>query len=298
MSNTLVEIHSFEKATARHEPLTDEMCAKMNELQKDDNNPLGFRAAAWNFTALGRFGGFRCGEFAMDSKFTIRYYVLPDGSLVVCCFTLKNFKMYDDKGDNVRSPLQNRRKVAFTGTEFDVQKNRMNGQIITFKRLARKFKDYCPCENQLDILARAQVLGNTAPDDPLCVYRDKKRRTCYLTGADMTAYYRFVMRLTRPNISDEELTLISTHSLRVYACVLLHEAGKDGTPIKLRLRWLSDCFEVYLRNTNRICDQHNDALSGSTKNMVKLALEAIGLDGPVHVEGVINLSMDEIDDED
>ena len=114
----------------------------------------------------------------------------------------------------------------------------------------------------------------------------------------MTAYYQFVMRLTCPNILDEELTLISTHSLRVYACVLLHEIGKDGPYIKPRLHWLSNCFEVYSRNINRICDQHNNALSGSTRNMVKLALKTIGLDGPVHIKGVINLSMDEIDDKD
>ena len=48
------------------------------------------------------------------------------------------------------------------------------------------------------------------------------------------------MRLTRANISDEELTLISTHSLRVHACVCLYEVGKDIFYIKLRLRWLSD----------------------------------------------------------
>ena len=128
----------------------------------------------------------------------------------------------------------------------------MNGRIIKFDRLSRRFKHYYLVENQLDILARASHLGFTEPEDPLCVYRNKKGDINYLTGSDITAYYRDVMTMVRPNITDAELSLISTHSLRVYACVLLHEAGKDGPYIKLRLRWLSDCFEVYLRNTVRI----------------------------------------------
>ena len=150
----------------------------------------------------------------------------------------------------------------------------------------------------LEILTRAQVLGNTEPEDPLCVYKDEVGKTVYLTGDDMTAYYRFVMRLTRPGITAADLALISTHSLRVYACVLLHEAGKDGPYIKLRLRWLSNCYEVYLRNTDKIRAQHNVALNESLQNMLRLAMDAASQDQPIHVTGVVNLSMDDVDDED
>ena len=264
----------------------------------EDRDPLGFRATIWNFTALGRFGGFSCGEFAMDSRTSIRYYILPNGDLVVRCFVVRNFKFYDDTGDNVKEPLTNRRKVSYSGVEFDVQKNRMNGQIIKFSRLSRRFKHYCPVENQLDILTRASHLGFTEPEDPLCVYRNKKGDINYLTGSDITAYYRDVTAMVRPNITDAKLSLISTHSLRVYACVLLHEAGKDGPYIKLRLRWLSDCFEVYLCNTVRIRNQHTEALQGSTENMIRLAIEALDLDGPVHFDGILNLSYNDVADED
>ena len=298
VAKVLKKVKEFEKAQKRRDSLSDEALAKMLDLMIEDKNPLGFKAAVWNFTALGRFGGFRCGEFAMDSRTQIRYYILPNGELIVRCFVIQNFKMYDDTGDNVKDPLSNRRKVSHSGVEFDVQKNRMNGQIIKFTRLSRRFKHYCPVENQLDIMARAAYLGSTDPEDPLCVYRNEKGETNYLTGSDITAYYRDVMRTVRPNITDAELSLISTHSLRVYACVLLHEAGKDGPYIKLRLRWLSDCFEVYLRNTTRIRNQHNEALQGSTDNMIRLAIEALGLDGPIHVDGVLNLSYDDVADED
>ena len=58
-------------------------------------NLLGFKAAVYEFTALGRFGGFCWQEFAMDSTTKIKYYVLPDGTKVIRAFTLKNFIFYD-----------------------------------------------------------------------------------------------------------------------------------------------------------------------------------------------------------
>ena len=70
-----------------------------------------------------------------------------------------------------------------------------------------------------------------------------------------------------PHILDEELCLVSSHSLRVKACVLLAEAGMSGYYIKLRLRWKSDCFEVYLRNTTTISLQHNAALESVNETM-------------------------------
>ena len=67
------------------------------------------------------------------------------------------------------------------------------------------------------------------------------------------------------------------------AC-LLYEAGKDGIYIKLRTRWLSDCFQTYLRNTYTICAQHMAVLGGDNADILrKLALpnSTIAKD-PVH----------------
>ena len=90
----------------------------------------------------------------MDSKYTIRYYVLPDGTYVVRAFTVKNFICYDDKGDVIDEPLTARHQVVVGATQYDVQKNRMNGQIISYRRLDGQ-PDYCSVENMLEILTRA-----------------------------------------------------------------------------------------------------------------------------------------------
>ena len=194
-------------------------------------------------------------------------------------------------------PLSRRRYVRKLGIEYDVQKNRCNGQIIAYLRLP-DISVWCPIERALSILARAQVLGCRDPEDPLCVYRDENGVTQYITGSDVTDYYRFVTKLVMPNISAEELKLISTHSIRVRACVLLHEAGKGKSFIKLRIRWLSDCFEIYLRNTERITTQHSDALSDVQRRMSEMVLDTMGPDVAIVCAGEMDLKMDDLEDYD
>ena len=62
----------------------------------------------------------------------------------------------------------------------------------------------------------------------------------------------------------------SAHSIRVWACVLLDEAGKSAEFIKKRLRWLGDSFRLYLRDTSVITTQHRDALEGSSREAMEL----------------------------
>ena len=63
-------------------------------------------------------------------------------------------------------PLSRRRYVRKLGIEYDVQKNRCNGQVITYLRLPDVLV-WCPVERALSILTRAQVLGFQDPEDPL-----------------------------------------------------------------------------------------------------------------------------------
>jgi hypothetical protein len=58
--------------------------------------------------------------------------------------------------------------------------------------------------------------------------------------------------------------------LRVWACVLLDEAGKPPDYIKKRLRWLGDSFRMYLRDTAIIQHQHVDALLAAPQEVMVL----------------------------
>jgi len=90
-----------------------------------------------------------------------------------------------------------------------------------------------------------------------------------------------------PNISNEELKLMLVHSIRVFAYVLPHEAGKDGPFIKLRLRWLSNCFEVYLQNTE----------TNNHSRMANIAISSANLNEVVFVVGIEDMQMHELEDE-
>ena len=81
--------------------------------------------------------------------------------------------------------------------------------------------------------------------------------------------------------------------------MLLHEAGKDALYIKLRLRWLRDCFQVYLRNTKRICAQHNASLKNVNDTILKaleLSRETIP-DDAIHSEGVTDTELGSEDED-
>ena len=62
-------------------------------------------------------------------------------------------------------------------------------------------------------------------------------------------------------IKDKEaLQRWSSHSLRVGACVILHSMGITETQLKWLLRWRSDAFMVYLRNTAILANTQYETL--------------------------------------
>ena len=289
---------AFEDEPARRRELPDGVLTKMCELAGQAHRH-SFRACAWDFTGAGCFGGYREQEFAMASRQEIRWYVASDGTKIERAFLMDDFLPYDKYQIAIppRQVVTNREAIVSLGNRYKIQKNRRNGQIIRYSRLHSRYRRFCPVEIGLDIIDRALQLGQSETD-PLCVYRDEEGVLCYLTGTDMTQYYRFVTQLVMPNISAAELKLISTHSIRVKACTLLHEAGKDAPYIKIRLRWLSDCFEVYLRNTDVIVQQHGEALRDSHRRMLAMANDmAVDYD-LVADEGEYDTDQEDIEDDD
>jgi hypothetical protein len=68
----------------------------------------------------------------------------------------------------------------------------------------------------------------------------------------------------------DKLKQYFAHSLRVWACVLLNEAGKLPDYIKKRLQWLGDSFRMYLRDPAIIQHQHVDALMAASQEVMDL----------------------------
>ncbi len=119
------------------------------------------------------------------------------------------------------------------------------------------------------MVMRASHLGQ--PDDmPVACYRTKKAPLLYTTGSRIATLLREAVRKVQPSTSANDLKKYSAHSLRVWACVLLDEAGMSPSFIQKCLRWLGDSFKMYLRDTKAIQDKHLATLQSSSSNVMAL----------------------------
>jgi hypothetical protein len=119
------------------------------------------------------------------------------------------------------------------------------------------------------MVMRASHLGQ--PDDmPVACYRTKKAPLLYITGSRIAALYREAVKKVRPSTSADDLKKYSAHSLHVWACVLLDEAGMSPSFIQKRLCWLVDSFKMCLRDTKAIQDKHLAALQSASSDVMAL----------------------------
>ena len=294
----LEEQTKYEEECARRAPLPDAVIMRLYELACESGDPHCFRTVVWHIVNKGRYLGYRRQEYAMERHDKIDYYLLPSGLRVMRAFAVNDIKFFNSAGlqlSRLPQSRESRDAIEAAGALFKIQKNRQNGQLQRCQR-NRRHPKFCFVESAMALVDNALYLGQNWTD-PLCVYREGLT-TKMLTGHDVTTYLRFVTQSVHPAISQTDLNLISTHSVRVTAAVSLHEAGKDATYIKLRLRWLSDCFLVYLRNTRVILIQHNRALEPAHARMLELALTSMDLPtAPAHVVPV-DTSIPDLEDED
>ncbi len=119
--------------------------------------------------------------------------------------------------------------------------------------------DFCVPSAVIHMIKRARALDQPS-NLPLCVYRGKGGKLVYLTANVVTNFLRKVAKKVHTGISKADLAKISAHSLRVWAACLLHEAGQSGDYIKKRIRWLSECYRIYLRDSDILGHKHNEVL--------------------------------------
>jgi hypothetical protein len=197
-------------------------------------------------------------KYAQTTDKNVDYHVYLYRKQVIKAFTANNFQFFD-KNSQVITELSDTSievvdKVCIT---WHIQKNRQNNQMVTL--LTDKTNTaICPILGALHLVLRARCLSQ--PDSmPVACY-SKKDSLAYITGTRITVLFRAVARAVLPTITKEDKQQYSSHLLRVWACVLLDEAGQSPNYIKKRLRWMGDFFRMYLRDTLVIQDQHHKAL--------------------------------------
>lgn len=132
-------------------------------------------------------------------------------------------------------------------------KNNDNGQVILFSRNTID-PELCVVTAAERIIRREQHLL-VSPTHPVTVYRHHDS-VFNITDSDAKKSIQTCAKTVYNLTSQLDISKFSNHSVRVGACVALHCAGVDTLTIKTRLRWQSDFFVIYLRNTPLLAATH------------------------------------------
>ena len=246
-----------EDVARRRNPVTPEMAVAL--IQRGQRAELTSKdALIRDLIIISSEMGPRAAEVVQTTRSRPDVHQYPSGKTVIKSICRDWFTCYDKNKRRVLNPIKRRKAVQDIEIAWKIQKNCRNGDKGWYTRTR------CPgklkvVEALINMFDRAVQLG--PPNHlPLAVYRNDKGVVRYLTRDELTKAIRKAAKEAHGDMTKNELSLLSCHSLRVWAAVLLHEAGKDGDYIKIRLRWVSEAYRVYLRNTRTSAKLHNEAL--------------------------------------
>ncbi|KAL3790760.1 hypothetical protein HJC23_010039 [Cyclotella cryptica] len=223
-----------------------------------------FHSVATDWSLLGRYTGFRKSEWCQDSPRCFHCITdplwgnRPDSIAVIA----EDFTLKDNNGLRVPVTLSTKpSSVHFAKLHIRYQKNQDNYQVLTFSA-AKGNSISCPVHAILRILQRGLRLGLPA-NHPAAIVANTSdpRGFSFITGSLFTLWLQAitctVYHLKKGNPT---IPKWGTHSIRVTATNLLHRAQFSSSFIKNRLRWRSNTFQMYLRNTFHMADKHSCAL--------------------------------------
>jgi len=180
-------------------------------------------------------------------------------------FIITDVTAYDKQGRHLDLRTAPLSQVDSMNVKWRYQKNGENGEVITYYRDYGN-PDWCAVVALWNITQRAIRL-NIPAHEPIAKYQDPKGKIYFLTDYQATALLRRAARNVL-NITDASiLSKWSSHLLRVTAANELHRMNFSESFIKKRLRWKSDAYMVYLRNTIHIAHNHT---MGMSKTLIKV----------------------------
>jgi hypothetical protein len=268
------ELTRWETVPNRREPFSLAMIDAQAKKVKDTNAPfLSFDAAFLDWSEVGTFNGNRRAEWCQDSSHSNPEKPQINRFGDAMAFCPNDIEMRTPGGRRLvgAAILQLPVSAYFSCyVTWRTQKNGDNGQVKVWTR-AQHSGGRSLIEPMYRILQRFVALrGASDTVTPLALYQTdhlKAPKVLLITDSKATVAMRWlaakVYKLD-PVKHKDELQRWSCHSFRVGACVLLHEQGFTGEQIKFLLRWRSDAFMTYLRNSTILADQQVRALDRSS----------------------------------
>jgi len=258
-----------ENVAKQRSPLTKEMFARMVLIGK--TSPINSaKAVLYDWFCVIRIAGFRCAEYAQTKQTSVDIHEYPSGRKVVKAFTAPDWTFYAKDGSIINSDNWQANSVVPHKVKllFRIQKNRQNGQTLTIVA-DDNHVDICPVRAAYRIVIRAKALGQLE-NEPSGVFINHQGVKRYLTGSKIADLLRALAKEVHPGMTTDDLSKMSSHSGRVWALVLLDEAGMSPSFIKARLRWLGDSYRLYLRDTSVIQQNHIKALNPASDEIINI----------------------------
>ena len=252
LRSILLEQERWESMPRRREPLTWPMVDHLRSLPSCKCDWDGLDAAMADWCVLGMFGGFRLSEWAQPTNEVdkrLGYKLNVDHTATA--FIASDVSFHDQSHCLIKwHPEIDPALLASVTLTWRFQKNKVNQAKRSFG--AREDVVYCPVRAIHRILLRAHRL-QLAPHLPLAIFR-LRNRTQFITDKHIDASLRSCATQVYKLDNPDDIKRFSSHSIRVGACVYMHECGKDAVFIQFRLRWESDTWKMYLRNTHVIAN--------------------------------------------
>ena len=272
MCTKLIDALETEEVIAKQRnPITNEMFASMEKSARQSQQDSAI-SVIFDFFCLIRITGFRIAEYGQTTQTKVDMHEYPSGNSVVKAFLPTDWTFKNDKGRLIKIHSLGSDANNVTPNEvkiiFRIQKNRQNGQPITITA-DHDHPTICPVRAAYRIFLRAKRLGQ-ADDQPMAIFVNNYGQTKYLTGSKIAEILQSLAKATHPDMTPDKISRISSHSGRVWAVVLLDEAGKSPDFIKSRLRYMGDSYRFYLRDTSVIQHQHIEALKTNSDLITKL----------------------------
>ena len=208
---------------------------------------------------LGRYSGFRASEWSQTTqKDYARIEHWPGKP--ARAFTRPDFGFLADNERHLSDDELSEDLIRYLSILWRIQKNGQNGQKVTFGDDTED-PAYSATRAGFRIYRRSQRLG-MKDHEPMAVFKNNHGKVRYIVDTMVNDLLRDAASATlNLKRNHPEIQLWSTHSIRVTAANLLYRQQLSDQYIMKRLRWISNAFLVYLRNTIHSADAHSKAIS-------------------------------------
>ncbi len=216
--------------------ITREMFAALLDSARKSECNDSLEAVVANWFIFTRITGLQCAEYAQKTQSAVQEHEYPSGKRVTKAFLPTDRKFYNKSGVTINiHPLNGDVQVFPTKLRvtFRIQKNRQNGQSITLVA-DKNHPDICPVRAAHRIFLQAKRLGQS-DSQPMAVFVNKNNATKFLTGNKIAEVSQSIAKAVHPDLTEDELKKFSSHLGRVWALVLLDEAGMTPDFMKSRL---------------------------------------------------------------